>query len=79
MTDLKQKAIDCLTLASMNPKNSPERGDFYFELCARYSEKAVIRKLEELTDRGYVDYGVSPRLAWLTEKGEEALRDAVQV
>ncbi len=79
MTDLKQKAIDCLKLASIRPARSPEWSEHYAGICARYSEKAVIRKLEELADRGYVDYGVSPRVAWLTEKGEEALKDAVQI
>lgn len=37
------------------------------------SEKLVYKKMEQLADRGYLDYGVSLRTAWLTEKGLEAL------
>lgn len=33
------------------------------------SEKLVLKKMEQLADRGYLEYGVSLRTAWLTEKG----------
>ena len=39
-----------------------------------YPEKVIIRKVEKLTRRGYLEYGVSPRYAWLTDKGRAAAR-----
>jgi hypothetical protein len=37
------------------------------------SEKLVFKKMEKLADEGYLEYGVSLRTAWLTEKGEDSL------
>lgn len=39
------------------------------------AQKAVEYKLESLAERDYIEYGVSVWLPWLTEKGEQALRD----
>jgi repressor of nif and glnA expression len=69
---MNEKAIDCLNYAAME-LCSEERMDKYEQLCAKYSEKALRRKLEKLMDEGYVEYGVGPGGAWLTEKGEETL------
>lgn len=35
------------------------------------SEKLVYKKMEKLAGLGYLEYGVSLRTAWLTEKGKE--------
>lgn len=52
--------------------NAP-RHKRYRELCEKYSEKAVLTKLDNLADKGYVDYGVNPRGSWLESKGKAVL------
>ena len=73
-TPLQQKAIDCLKLCYICHTRDGEQWRRAYEIiCAKYSEKAVIAKMEELTSRGYMEYGVSVRTGWLTDKGREAL------
>lgn len=36
-------------------------------------EKVIDRVLERLAKRGYIDWGVSIRLCWLTDKGKELI------
>lgn len=79
-----EKTLDCLVFISLNSTiaddDSPtftfsawqERYDL---LCAKWDEKAVWKKLEQLSDRGYIDYGVSPRMGWLTDEGIAKLRE----
>ncbi len=74
-TRLGEKSLDCLTLASI-PVGDAAWGETYEVLCGRYSAKAVSVKMEELTTRGYLDYGVSARTAWLTDKGQSALMES---
>lgn len=75
MTNLGDKAIDCLRFIADNPRPTyAEWAEAYEALCARWSEKAVDRKLTQLSAEGYIDYGVSPRTGWLEAKGSEALR-----
>lgn len=38
-------------------------------------EKVVERKMEQLDRRGYIDWGVSLRTAWLTNKGRDRLAE----
>lgn len=45
----------------------------YSEACATFSQRAVECKFAELAERGYLEYGVSVRNGWLTEKGHAAL------
>lgn len=40
-----------------------------------YPEKVVFRKLQKLIEEDYLEYGVSERTAWLTDKGEKYLED----
>lgn len=72
---LGEKAQWCLQMAYA--MHVVGRTDFwqtlYDEACARWTEKAVNRKFEELSKRGYLDYGVSARMGWLTDKGYDAL------
>jgi hypothetical protein len=35
------------------------------------SEKLVFKKMEKLANENYLEYGVSLRTAWLTDKGKE--------
>lgn len=82
---LGKKALMCLAIAASHPKFKPgelfgfntwdawER--IYHEASVRFSEKAIICKMEDLADKGYIEYGVSARTGWLTPKGEQALRD----
>lgn len=37
-------------------------------------KKVVWRAIERTCDKGYLEYGVSLRTAWLTEEGEALLR-----
>lgn len=72
---LQGLALGCMHLARlMSDHAGYDRWErHYMGLCLVYSEKRVLRKLEELDRRGYVDYGVSPRGSWLTEKGWQVL------
>lgn len=45
--------------------------DEYFERDGRWPFKVMWRRLERLTEKGLLDYGVSQRTAWITEKGRE--------
>lgn len=47
--------------------------EWYLELAEKYSEKAILRKFDQLSRKGYTEYGVSARTGWLTEKGKIAL------
>jgi hypothetical protein len=67
------KAKDCFRLVSLKFA-SGEWINFYTKICAKCSEKAVLIKLEELINKGYMDCGTSARGAWLTEKGKEAFQ-----
>jgi hypothetical protein len=68
---MNEKSLDCLQYAALD--YTEERNVRFKELSAKYSEKAVIRKLENLTNLGYLEYGVGPIGAWLTDKGRAAI------
>jgi hypothetical protein len=51
--------------------------DLFRDANARFTEKAVAVKAEELVSRGYMECGVSARTGWLTEKGRAALASSV--
>lgn len=72
---LGQKAIDCLHIAEARP-GSDERKRRAAEASARWSEKAVERKMEELVGRGYMECGVNAWGGWLTVKGKAELEKA---
>ena len=38
-------------------------------------EKVIYAAMERDHDKGYLEYGVSLRTAWLTEKGEQKLKE----
>jgi hypothetical protein len=50
-----------------------ERSKEWERLCDTYSEKACWKKLIELTQKDYVNYGTSPRSAWIEEKGRAVI------
>lgn len=68
---LGPKALDCLRIAEARELNKWE--PLYVAMCSKYSEKIVTRKMLELSRRGYIEYGVSVRTGWLTDKGKLAL------
>lgn len=72
--NLQPKALDCLRIAA-TPCGAA-RDDLFARAGARWSDKAVWRKLEELYDRGYIECGTSVFSGWLTEKGRAALEAA---
>lgn len=40
-----------------------------YDAFPQWPAKLVLRKMEELVKKGYLEYGVSLRTAWLTKKG----------
>ena len=66
-------SCDCLRLMALHGEGK-DWEELYRAICDRWSAKAVDRKLLGLSRRGYIDYGVSPRTGWLTDKGREALK-----
>jgi len=51
---------------------------FPYEIIAQKTgcaEKVAYRAMERAVDSDYLDYGVSLRTAWLTEKGKEVLKE----
>lgn len=74
---LREKAITCLRIAALRhggrPGDSDAGAELYRRAAALYSDKALDAKFEELTERGYLEYGVSARTGWLTPKGRDAL------
>lgn len=69
---LGAKAMAVLRIASL-PILSIERQNAYNDACSAYSEKAVLKKFEDLESARYIDCGVSARTGWLTDKGKEML------
>lgn len=47
-------------------------------LKGRYPVKVIMAKLARLREQGYLDYGVSLRTAWLTDKGRQYLADTTE-
>jgi hypothetical protein len=46
----------------------------YEELGKKYgSQKLVLKKMEKLVENKYLEYGVSLRTAWLTDKGKSLI------
>lgn len=69
---LGEKAMVCLRIAEL-PIGSAAREEAMARASVQFSAKAVYTKMNELVDRGYLEYGVSVRGCWLTDKGREAL------
>ncbi len=73
---LGEKAMACLKMARIS-FGSAEYNALYQTACDKYSEKAVLVKFEQLATDGYIEYGVTARSGWLTEKGKAILRDDI--
>lgn len=73
---LGEKAMLCLRIAAARGADgdwTAERDTLYREACERFSEKAVCTKFEQLAAKDYIEYGVSARTGWPTEKGRDVL------
>ncbi len=70
---LANKSIDILLVLDVDLSHMEERARLWRDVRRKYSERAVVRKIQELTRRGYTTYGGDPRGAWLTDKGKAAL------
>ncbi len=70
MSPMGEKALTLLRIADLR---GPARVAAFDEACRKWSEKAVLRKFEELASRGYIDYGTAPYLGWLTDRGRARL------
>lgn len=74
---ISEKTQACLEMAEAlhcDEKNGHANWkSLYAAACLKFSEKAINRKFEELSDRDYIDYGVSVRTGWLTDRGRAVL------
>lgn len=55
-----------------------EKHDWPYDLLMKMTgqpEKVCYRAMERAEERGLIEYGVSLRSGWLTEKGKELLRE----
>lgn len=77
---MKDKTILLLVMCSMKYtfEEVCPRSALYEALCEEYHGKAILRKLEELCDRGYIECGTSLRSSWLTDKGKQRLKEEVE-
>ncbi len=66
------KMIACLQIAAIKSQDD-QRWALYDQACQQFGERAILAKFDALTDRGYIDCGVSARTGWLTDKGKQAL------
>ena len=48
---------------------------FTYERFPDFDEKLVYKKMEKLSDEGYLEYGVSLRTAWLTQKALDLIKE----
>ena len=47
---------------------------FTYDSFPEWPQKLVLSKMGKLYEKGYLDFGVSLRTSWLTDKGIELLR-----
>ena len=47
----------------------------YNTLCLKHGEKKTDAKIDKACRKDYVEYGVSQRTGWLTQKGLDKLRE----
>lgn len=64
-------SLACLNLASPHDSIDTWRAELDL-VCARYSQRSVMARLDDLHARGYLTTGC-PRHGFLTEKGRDAL------
>lgn len=50
---------------------------FPYEILSMYPDKVVLSKMMKLVDKGYLEYGVSLRTAWVTAEGEKYWKELV--
>ncbi len=75
--NLSTKTLSCLIYLAIPVSDFARRRLVYTNLCNIYKEKVILRKLDKLCDRGYLEFGVSLRTGWLTEKGAALLQAAL--
>lgn len=66
-------------LAYRQYKKDPYNSPFPYEILAKKfecPEKIAYSACERACDSNYIEYGVSLRTGWLTEKGENLLKDS---
>lgn len=71
-SDISDKEV-CLAVAEYEKT----RGDFPYETLAKKfncDEKLAYKACERASDNGLIEYGVSLRTGWLTEKGKELIK-----
>lgn len=71
-----QAYIDCKPDGLWGPYMANQR-KYPYQLLAQLtgqSEKVCYKCCERADDRGYIDYGVSLRTGWVTDKGMELLK-----
>lgn len=77
--DITDKQV-CEAYAEAERQRGPEWENDYeypYEILMRITgepEKVCYRAMERADERGYVEYGVSLRTGWLTDKGKALLK-----
>jgi hypothetical protein len=74
MLKVKQKTIDCMKHIAVGFEDMELRRKSLIELDAKYKTKVTQKKLYELSDKGYIEFGGNPVGGWLTPKGKEFMR-----
>ncbi|KKL53696.1 hypothetical protein LCGC14_2272900, partial [marine sediment metagenome] len=47
----------------------------YVVMYCKYGKKKVDAKIDKMARKGYIEYGITARSGWLTEKGKQKLED----
>jgi hypothetical protein len=75
---MKQKTVDCLRLTAL-PVGTDSRKQFLDEMVQKYPIKTILRKLQELTRRDYIDtIDGNVLVGVITPKGKIVLENATR-
>lgn len=66
--------IACLKIASLPPA-SLVRDCLWDERAKEFGEAELVKTMEQLYAQGRVEIGVSAKQAWLTEQGNDLIRE----
>ena len=73
----RKNITDLQVLLALEKWKQDNRGPWAYETLAAETgecEKVCYRAMERAYDRGLLDYGVSLRTAWITQKGHDLLQ-----
>lgn len=76
MKDISDKQVCEAYVEAIRKRQDEKECVFPYEILMKVTgqpEKVCYRAMERASDRDYVEYGVSLRTGWLTEKGRKLL------